>query len=201
VKTTATGEATGSLAAPAAPMGTHQLQWTAGTWRSAATFTIVPRIKLIPSAVSRGQTINVSLRGYVAREVVRIRWKMGTSWVELARVTTSSTGSANVNIKVPTWAPNGPASVRGDGSYGRAQTNAVTVSGGPMSSSVVKTPTPTTSPVPTATIAATSMPSATSTPQQTATATATLTLPAPNETPKGEAPTTAPDASPVAVTS
>jgi hypothetical protein len=164
VTTGANGSVAGTLRAPAAPMGKHQLEWTAGNWRSSATFTIVPRIKLIPATVSRGQTVNVSLRGFAARETVRIRWKKGTSWVELARVTTSGTGSANVYVKVPLWAKDGPASVRGDGVYGRAQTNAVTVSGGaPLTSSAVKTPTatPTASPTPTATASATPNPSAT----------------------------------------
>jgi hypothetical protein len=186
VTTTDRGEAAGTLAVPAAPMGAHRLQWTAGNWQSTATFTIVPRIKLIPNTMSRGQIVNVSLRGYAAREVVRVRWKKGTSWVEVARVTTSSTGSANINIKVPSWALNGPAAVRGDGSYGRAQTNAVTVSGGPMSASTVKTTTPS----PTATATPTPEPTFTSTPSATIEATVAM----PSETPT---PTVPSDASPV----
>jgi hypothetical protein len=195
VLTTATGIATGTFAVPAAPMGTHQMQWTAGTWRSSATFTVVPRIKLIPETVSRGRTVNVSLRGYAAREVVRIRWKKGLSWVQLATMTTSSTGSANIDIKVPSWAPDGAASVRGDGTYGRAQTNAVLVSGGSMSASGVKTPT--------ATATATNVPAtstATPSPQPTVTSTSTATIEAtiaaPSETPTPLA-TIPVDASPV----
>jgi hypothetical protein len=198
VATTASGTAASSLPAPAAPMGTHQLQWTAGNWRSAASFTIVPRIKLIPSAVSRGQTVNVSLRGYAARELVRIRWKKGSSWVELARVTTSSTGSANVYIKVPTWAPSGAASVRGDGSFGRAQTNAVIVSGGPFLASTVKTPTPTATASPTPA----KMPSPTSTPNLIVPTASSTIEPIATSEPATATPgvTAPPDASPVAVT-
>jgi hypothetical protein len=209
VATNADGIATSSLAAPAAPMGTHKIQWAVGTWRSAATFTIVPRIKLIPNAVSRGQLVNVSLRGYAARETVRIRWKKGTSWIEIARVTTSSTGSANINIKVPTWAPYGPNSVRGDGSFGHAQTNAVSVLQPSFGSVAQPTPTQTPTPAPTA-IPATAIPSPTSTPSPTvdvttpdATATPTETEtttpdPAPDETatplPVTETPTPQPTA-------
>jgi hypothetical protein len=175
VKTTSSGEAFGSLRIPAAPLGNHEIRWTTGTWSDAASFTIVPRIRVIEGTVKRGQTVNISLRGFAARETVRIRWKKGTSWVEIGRVTTSSTGSANVYLKVPTWAKDGPASVRGDGTYGRAQTNAVMVSGGPYTSSTVKA---TPSPAPTKT------PSPTATPRSVpATATASATSPAPTDSP------------------
>jgi hypothetical protein len=175
VKTTSSGGAIGTFQIPAAPLGNHEVRWTAGTWSADASFTIVPRIKVIEGTVKRGQTVNVSLRGFAAKETVRIRWKKGTSWVEIGRVTTSSTGSANVYLKVPTWAKDGPASVRGDGTYGRAQTNAVTVSGGPYTGSTVNV---TPSPAPTKTPAPTASP--TSVP---ATATATTTLAAPTDTP------------------
>jgi hypothetical protein len=169
VKTTSSGEAFGSLQIPAAPLGEHQIRWTTGTWSDAASFTIVPRIKVIEGTVRRGQTVNISLRGFAAMETVRIRWKKGTSWVEIGRVTTSSTGSANVYLKVPTWAPDGPASVRGDGTYGRAQTNAVMVSGGSYTGSIVKTtPTPASTKTPSPMATPTSVP---------ATATAVVSTP------------------------
>jgi hypothetical protein len=195
-----TGRATGSFLVPAAPMGPHKLTFSYGHWTATKTYTVKPRIKLIPSTVSRGQTVNVSLRGYKAKEVVRIRWKKGTSWVELARVTTSSTGSANVNVKVPTFAPDGPNSVRGDSvntTGGHAQTNAVMVNGGPMTSSTVKTPTPT----PTQTMIPAT---ATSTPTATPSPTTAVTTPEPTATSIVETPTpestAPPEASPVAQT-
>lgn len=141
--TTSAGVASGTLQIPAAPMGTHTLKWRCDTWVDSTTYTIKPRIKVIAGTVRRGQTVDISLRGFAAREVVRIRWKKGTSWVELGRITTSSTGSANAYLKVPLWAPDGTASVRGDGTYGHAQTNAVTVSGGPLAGATIKTATPT----------------------------------------------------------
>jgi hypothetical protein len=169
--TDATARATGSFKIPAAPLGPHTIQWKYGHWDAKITFTVKPRIKVIPNTVSRGQTVNVSLRGFAKKEVVRIRWKKGSSWVELARVTTSNTGSANIDVKVPTWVPNGSTSVRGDGSYGRAQTNAVTVSGGPLTSSTVKTPTPTATATktPTATATSTPVPNVTESPEATPT--------------------------------
>ena len=150
ITTTAAGDGSGVVRIPAAPMGTHTLKWQYDSWADSATYTIKPRIKVIESTVKRGQTVNVSLRGFAAKEVVRIRWKKGSSWIELGKITTSSTGSANAYLKVPTWAPNGSASIRGDGSYGRAQTNAVTVSGGPYTGSTLK-PSPTATPTAAAT--------------------------------------------------
>jgi hypothetical protein len=121
--------------------------------------------------------VNISLRGFGARETVLIRWQRGSSWIQLAQVTTSSTGSANIDVKVPTWAPDGAASVRGDGPIGRAQTNAFIVTGGPFAPATGNTPTPTATatltptPSPTATIELT-MPAETATVEPTATETA-----------------------------
>jgi hypothetical protein len=80
---------------------------------------------------------------------VRLRWQQGASWVELTRVTTSSSGSAKVEIPVPSWAPDGPASVRGDAlsaNGGRAQTNAFVVNGGHLTGAEVTIPSPTPEP-------------------------------------------------------
>jgi hypothetical protein len=198
VMTTSTSTSTGSFKVPASPIGNHLIRWSGGDRSATSTFTVVPRIKLIPNAVSRGQTVNVSLRGFAKQEVVRIRWKKGSSWVQIATVNTSNTGSANINVTVPTFVPDGPTSVRGDGSVGRAQTNAVTVSGGPFSGGAtptppatmtttptatpMKTPTPTEPPVletpiaePTATVTATATETPTATPTETPTETATPT--------------------------
>ncbi|MGH2535571.1 MAG: hypothetical protein ACRDJW_25215 [Thermomicrobiales bacterium] len=130
VQTDDRGEVHGSFRIPAAPMGPHTIRWFTGDWTASATFTVVPRIKITPGLVARGQTVDVSLRGYAAREIVRIRWQNGASWEEVARVTTSGTGSANIDVAVPAWAPDGANSVRGDSiasGGGRAQTNAVEV--------------------------------------------------------------------------
>ncbi|MFL5761147.1 MAG: metallophosphoesterase family protein, partial [Thermomicrobiales bacterium] len=115
---------------PAAPKGIHTVRFSATGVAKVVEYEVVPRIKLIPHTAARGQTIDVSLRGYGAHETVRIRWKRGSSWIQVTQVMTSSTGSANVKVKVPTWATDGQASVRGDGSFGRAQTNAFDVVGG-----------------------------------------------------------------------
>jgi hypothetical protein len=193
----------GSFKVPASPMGPHTVQLKYGTWVVSKTFTVKPRIRVSPSSnVQRGQTVNVSLRGYAAHESVRIRWKHGTGYTNIATVLTSSTGSANVNVHVPTFVPNGATSVRGDGTSGHAQTNAVTVNGGPFSSSQAKTPTPTptktATPVESRTVTQTASP---------ATSTPTSTVAAPTETPSPAAtttvemptqePTTIPEASPV----
>jgi hypothetical protein len=159
------------------PMGQHTIRAYRYGRSVTKTFTIVPRIKVRPHAtLTRGQTVDISLRGYAAHETVNIRWKKGTSFAHLAYVTTSSTGSANINVTVPKWVPDGSTSVRGDGSFGHAQTNAVMVAGGPFSSSTVK---PSTTPTPTET--ATPSPSPT-TVQETSTPEPTSTV-APTEQP------------------
>ncbi|MFL5758544.1 MAG: hypothetical protein ACJ789_02330 [Thermomicrobiales bacterium] len=180
ISTTKEGTAAGTLLVPAAPMGTHKLTFTYGHWIAAKTFTVKPRIKLSPSiGLKRGQTVNVSLRGYAKYETVNIRWKNGSSFTQIAHVTTSGTGSANVSIKVPSFAIIGTNSVRGDGSYGHAQTNAVTVVASLSSSANASaTPTKTPTPAPTA-IPATVIPSPTATPSPTV----AVTSPAPTETP------------------
>ncbi len=60
-------------------------------------------------------------------EAVRIRWLINGSWVQIGQVTTSNTGSANVNLVIPAGATVGANSVRGDGTTFAAQTNAATV--------------------------------------------------------------------------
>jgi hypothetical protein len=150
------GNGAGNFIVPAAPMGPHTVKLYRYGRSAKATFTVKPRIKVSPSSnVPRGSTVNVSLRGYAAHETVNIRWIKNGSFVHIAYVTTSSTGSANINVTVPKWVPDGFTKVRGDGAYGHAQTNSVTVSGGPFSSSAVKA-TPTATPSETATPEATS---------------------------------------------
>jgi hypothetical protein len=76
VMTDFNSHASGNLTVPVAPMGNHTVKFYRFGRTASATFTIKPRIKLIPSEnIMRDQTVNVSLRGYKAREVVRIRWK------------------------------------------------------------------------------------------------------------------------------
>jgi hypothetical protein len=209
------GNGVGSFVVPAAPMGPHTIKLYRFGRTATASFTVKPRIKLIPSTVSREQRVNISLRGYAKYETVNIRWKKGTSWVQVGQVKTSSTGSANINIYVPKWVPDGSTSVRGDGTYGRAQTNAVTVDGGPLTSSTVKatpspTPAATSSPTPTSTSAPESTPEPTLTAvpteqpetpvpvaSETATAESTEEAISPTETPTVE-PTTIPSETPEA---
>jgi hypothetical protein len=140
------GTATLQLHIPATPLGVYTVTAKGGGTQATGTYEVVPRIKLVPETAARGAIVNVSLRGYGAKEVVRIRWKQGSSWSELTRVTTSSSGSANIDIAVPSWAKDGATSVRGDAvsvDGGRAQTNAFTVDGGQLTSADASASTPT----------------------------------------------------------
>ena len=137
------GSAYVRMRVPAAPIGTYTVRAVSGSRSTSATFTIAPRIKVIPSSESRGETVDVSLRGFGKKETVRIRWLRDGRYVDLTTVLTSNTGSANVDVDVPSWAPDGSTSVRGDGPVARAQTNAFVVNGGALSAAEEGSPTAT----------------------------------------------------------
>src|SRR3954447_25166870 len=52
IVTTSQGTATGSSKIPASPMGAHTIKWKYGNWQVTKSFTVKPRIKITPSAVS-----------------------------------------------------------------------------------------------------------------------------------------------------
>lgn len=122
------GRVVGTITVPATEGGNLNRITIAGGGVSVATsFEVAPRILITPQTVSPGQGVSVSLRGYGKQETVRIRWRVAGVWIELATVTTSNTGSANLVVNVPNNADIGQNSVRGDGTVFRQQTNAVTV--------------------------------------------------------------------------
>lgn len=167
VTTDLMGNASGAFPVPAATGGLQGVRFSTTGATVDVPFEIVPRIKVTPATVARGANVDVSLRGYGKKEVVRIRWKQGSNWVTVATVTTSNTGSANVTVAVPAWVPDGTTSVRGDGTVFRAQTNAITVSGGTFVPANAGTPTATPSPSPTPTTTPIASPSVTVVPSPT----------------------------------
>jgi hypothetical protein len=193
--TDSTGTAVLSFRVPASPLGVYPVAVTGGATKATSSYEIVPRIKLTPDEGARGDSIGVSLRGFGARESVRIRWKHGGSYEDLTTVMTSGSGSANLTITVPSWASDGPQSVRGDGSIGRAQTNAFDVMGGELAGASAATPTATatTTPANPATPAAVS-PTSERGPSPTPTVEATATEPL---EPTPSPPASPPEATPV----
>jgi hypothetical protein len=168
----AAGAAAGSFRVPATPGGPGQVvRFSSGLQTVTVAFEVIPRIKVTPGSVVRGETVDVSLRGYAAGETVRIRWRNAAGgFIELGTATMSSTGSKNVPVIVPEWAPIGGNAVRGDGPQFRAQTNAVTVLD-------ASTPSPTATATPTVTVTetATATETVTATVTETSTATGTAT--------------------------
>jgi hypothetical protein len=129
-QTNGAGAASGRFRVPATPGGPNQqIIFKAGSVSKTVLFEVAPRIKVNTDPAIRGQVADVSLRGYDKKETVRIRWLNGNTWVQVATVVTSNTGSANVDVVVPAWAPTGLNSVRGDGTVNRQQTNVVNVEG------------------------------------------------------------------------
>lgn len=152
------GNATAAFKVPATVGGPSSVEFRSGTTVKTLVYTVVPRIKVTPDPAARGQQVDVSLRGFGKRDAIRIRWKKGSTWVQVATVTASNTGSANVKINVPAWAADGEHSVRADGVTFKAQTNVVTVLGGGPVTSVER-------PTPKATATATATPTPTATPE------------------------------------
>ncbi|MCC6703293.1 MAG: CAP domain-containing protein [Thermomicrobiales bacterium] len=190
------GEASGQFRVPATPGGVNQrVSFASGSVSADALFEVKPRIKVNTSPGHRGEIVDVSLRGYAKQESVRIRWQnpVTGSWVELATITTSNTGSSNTNIVVPSWAAIGMNSVRGDGTEFRQQTNAALIADKPVTPSEQSTPTPTASP----TAQATKVPDeAPGTPAVEPTPEPTPTEPAPEPTQEPPTPTAPPAETP-----
>lgn len=206
VITNDSGDASVLFRVPYDTKGFHTVRAVQPQQRKADTvqYEVVPRIKLLPNIGKAGDMVNVSLRGYAKKEIVRIRWQHGTSWTTLATVLTSNTGSANINVQVPTWSAM-TAKVRGDSTNfptgGRAQTTFYRTASG---ASATPTRTPTLTPTPTATTMPETTPSETVTAEPTQTATVERTT-TPTETPTlsptltaEETPTLAPTETPTA---
>jgi Bacterial cadherin-like domain len=140
VQTDGIGAVSGQFKVPATPGGPgQQIIFASGNVSKSVAFEVAPRIKVLTNPAVRGAQVNVSLRGYAKNETVRIRWRQGDRWITLATVVTSNTGSTNAYVNVPTWAPNGFNSVRGDGTVFRQQTNMVYVQGGPYTPATFRT--------------------------------------------------------------
>ncbi|MCC6704947.1 MAG: discoidin domain-containing protein, partial [Thermomicrobiales bacterium] len=132
-QTDATGSVTGKFKVPANTGGTgHQVVFSAGGVSRSVAFEIAPRVKVTPAPAARGQTIDISLRGFARQEAIRIRWRLeGTStWIVLATGTTSNTGSANIKIPVPGYAADGTYQLRAETASFNQQTNVVEIEGG-----------------------------------------------------------------------
>jgi hypothetical protein len=125
--TSNSGAGAGAIPVPATEAGISTIVFSDGAASATAQFNVVPRIKVTSASISPGDTVDVSLRGYGKHETVRVRWLVGGHWITVATVTTSNTGSANVDVRVPSTAALGANSVRGDGTVNRQQTNAVLV--------------------------------------------------------------------------
>jgi hypothetical protein len=118
--------ASGQISVPAGPGGLGNfLTFSLGSVSVSAEVDVAPRISPSATSVSPGQTITVNLRGFAPRDDVLLRWKVGTSWVNLGTTRTSSTGSVtNFPITVPLNADTGIIRVQGTLSQ---QSNAVTL--------------------------------------------------------------------------
>lgn len=192
VRTNSNGGATGSFRVPATPGGPGQeVHFIQGAITKIVPFEIRARIKIAPDPAARGETIDISLRGYSRTETVRIRWLLDGKFELIASVQTSNTGSANLKIPVPAFIPDGDHSVRGDGTLFRQQTNTVTILGGipfaPQASAAEDQSSPTATPTPTATPAMTATESPA--PDPTVEATEEITpVPSPELTPESTVP-------------
>ncbi|MCC6705464.1 MAG: S8 family serine peptidase, partial [Thermomicrobiales bacterium] len=150
VQTDEAGNASDRIRVPATPGGAgQQITFAGGGVSETVLFEVAPRIKSNTSPAVRGGQADISLRGFARGESFIIRWRNPETlaWVLVGSGTTSNTGSANVMVTVPNFAPDGANSVRADSASFNQQTNAVQVSGGdPFDPSAEPTPTPTPEP-------------------------------------------------------
>src|SRR6478735_2666264 len=87
-----------------------------------------PRIYVTPNTVVPGQIVTVSVTNFDPSDAaVRIRWKVGSSWVDVGTLATDVSGAGETTVTVPLNAAAGPNSVRADGLTKAQQTNGVTV--------------------------------------------------------------------------
>lgn len=94
-------------------------------------FQLAARVKSNTYPGVRGGQVDISLRGFAKQQPVTIRWRNPATnqWVVVGTGRTSNTGSANIWVTVPSWAPTGNNSVRAETPAGNAQTNVVPIAG------------------------------------------------------------------------
>jgi hypothetical protein len=158
VQTDEAGNAEGRFRVPATTGGEGQIiTFSAGGVSETVLFEVAPRIKSNTPAGVRGGTIDFSLRGFAKKENFIVRWLNPATdrWVTVGSGLTSNTGSANVDITVPLFAPNGANSVRAESPSFNQQTNFVNIDGGlpldPSEAGEMPTPSPEPTPEPTET--------------------------------------------------
>jgi Lysyl oxidase len=195
----ARGSASGVGTIPASILGAHTVEAKGGTSgaAAAASFGVVPSLRLIPTAGQPGANVGVSLRGFMRYETVTLT--LADDGGSLASIRTSSTGSATAtafnSFPIPRNLAPGDYEVLATGAVGGETASAVlTVAAAPRTAGAVEveSPTPTTLPTATPTSTPTSEPTATAAPP-TATATVEPTAtetptaePSPTETPTTE---------------
>jgi hypothetical protein len=86
-----------------------------------------PKISVVPNSVNPSQNVMVSVTNFDASASVRVRWKVGGSWVQVGTISTDSSGAGSTTAFVPANAAAGANSVRADGPAKAQQTNAVSV--------------------------------------------------------------------------
>jgi hypothetical protein len=120
-RATGGGNATIAFDIPRGVTGRHLVKATGdlGTVVPSRGFRIVPSISSSPIGGDTGQTINVTLRGYAAGEVISIRFRTapGSSRTVASGIVASSTGTASGTFKVPVG-PAGTYSIEGVGNLG-----------------------------------------------------------------------------------
>jgi hypothetical protein len=90
--------------------------------------TPAPRLRVTPTEVVSGQSVTVSVTGFGANEVARVRWLVGGSWLPVGNLTTNTSGAGSLSVIVPSTAAVGQNKVRADSPTHAAQTGAVTLS-------------------------------------------------------------------------
>lgn len=195
VRASSTGNAATSFVVPPSTRGSHRVSGTDDSGHSTyRQFQTIPSV-VAESPVAAGEYSDVTLRGFVAGEVVELRWGSATGGVLRTKVVTAS-GSGFVRAPIPESTNEGKHSLWAVGNRGTSVR--VTVSTFTVAEAPTPTASPSSSPTPviSATISITPTEQATSTPTQFAVPTATEST-QPTDTPAAdptstESPTPAP---------
>ncbi len=152
VRVSTNGDGSYDFKVPVAARGRHEVGAVVGsTEPSVVSFSVTPKVSLSPATGKAKASFKVTLHGYAAGEQVEIRWFEGGSAAVLKSVRASTTGSANVSLRVPADAAGGEHRIEGLGGAGNRAVATFSVTGTAPAATATRTPTRT--PVPSPTIA------------------------------------------------
>lgn len=101
VKVAANGEGLVTFKIPALTKGKHTISAVSSNYLLKKSISISPRIRISPASGVPGSGFDISLRGFTKNQRVTLVLASGASKITLGSITTSNTGSANLDVVIP----------------------------------------------------------------------------------------------------